>query len=51
MPQWIKGQGFYYVQSTGPIDTVANRKRLDQVEIKLLEAEERFGLNRKEQSA
>lgn len=49
--KWIPGQGFHLVQPTGPIDHEANRKRMDQVEIKLQEAEERFGLNRKEQSA
>lgn len=51
MANWIKGEGFYYIQPTGPIDTEANRKRLDQVEIKLQEAEERFGFVSKVQSA
>lgn len=51
MTQWIKGQGFYYVQPSGPIDTDANRKRLEEVELKLQEAEARLGLIVKMKSA
>lgn len=43
MPKWIKGQGFYYVQPTGPIDHEANRKRMDILEERLQAAEIRFG--------
>ncbi|WP_186321428.1 hypothetical protein [Bacillus sp. FJAT-22090] len=50
MPEWIKGQGFYYVQPSGPIDHEANRKQMEQVERNLEEAEIRLGI-RKELSA
>lgn len=42
MPEWIQGQGFYYVQSTGPIDEVENKKRMDELEARLQNAEERI---------
>lgn len=42
MPEWLKGQGFYYVQPSGPIDHEANRKRMELVEMKLQEAEKRM---------
>lgn len=50
MPKWIKGQGFYYVQSTGPIDHEANQKRMDLLEQRLQAAESRIKM-RKERSA
>ncbi|WP_166462355.1 hypothetical protein [Psychrobacillus vulpis] len=49
--KWIPGQGFYYVQPSGPIDHEENRKRLIEVELKLQEAEVKFGFIRREQSA
>lgn len=42
MPKWIQGQGFYYVQSTGPIDEVENKKRMDELEARLQKAEKRI---------
>ncbi len=42
MSKWIKGQGFYYVQSTGPIDEEANKKRMDLLEQRLQAAELRI---------
>lgn len=50
MSEWIKGLGFYYVQPTGSIDEVANKKRMDFLEERLQAAELRFGI-RKEQIA
>lgn len=40
--RWIPGQGFYYVQSTGPIDHEANQKRMDFLEQCLQAAELRI---------
>lgn len=44
MSKWIPGQGFHLVQSTGPIDHVANKKRMDLLEERLQAAEIRFGI-------
>lgn len=50
MANWIPGQGFHLVQSSGPINEIENKKRMDLLEARLLEAELRLGI-RKEQSA
>lgn len=44
MPKWIPGQGCHLVQSTGPIDHEANRKRMDLLEERLQAAEIRHGM-------
>ena len=49
MANWIPGQGFHLVQSSGPINETENKKRMDLLEVRLQEAEIRFGI-RKEQS-
>lgn len=46
MPEWIKGQGFYYVQPTGPINEAENKKQMDLLEIRLQAAEKRFGIRK-----
>lgn len=42
MPEWIPGQGFYYVQPNSPIDEVENKKRMDELEVRLQKAEKRI---------
>ncbi|WP_156350719.1 hypothetical protein [Psychrobacillus sp. FJAT-21963] len=42
MANWIPGQGFYFVQPSGPIDHEANRKRMELIEKKLQEAKKRL---------
>lgn len=48
--KWIPGQGFYYVQPSGPIDEAENERQMDLVKQKLYEAEIKFGM-RREKSA
>lgn len=50
MANWIPGQGFHLVQSSGSINETENKKRMDLLEARLQEAEIRFGI-RKDQSA
>lgn len=44
LSKWTPGQGFHLVQSNGPIDHEANRKRMDILEQRLQAAEIRFGM-------
>lgn len=32
---WVPRQGFWLVQANGPIDEVANKKRMDELEARL----------------
>lgn len=50
MANWIPGQGFYFVQASGPINEAENKKRMDLLEARLQKAEIRLGI-REEQSA
>ena len=40
MPKWLPGQGFWLVQSTGPIDEFANKQRMDLLEKRLIQREQ-----------
>ena len=38
--KWIPGQGFWLVQSTGPIDNVAIKQRMELLEERLTQREQ-----------
>ena len=40
MSKWIPGQGFWLVQSNGPINEVANKQRMDELEERLTKREQ-----------
>lgn len=44
MPKWIRGQGFYYVQPSKPIDHIQNKKDLEILELRLQTAERKLGI-------
>lgn len=35
MAKWIPGQGYWLIQSTGPIDEAANKQRMNELEERL----------------
>ena len=37
---WVPVQGFWLVQANGPIDEAANRKRMDELEVRLSQREQ-----------
>lgn len=39
MANWIQGQGFWLVQSTGPIDEISIKQRMDLLEERLTQRE------------
>lgn len=42
MANWIPGQGFYLVQHSGPYDKAKLKREMDELEIKLQQAEKRM---------